>query len=117
MPEQSNAMGGALNAAWKVIPRAFVKLSHPQGRNSPISKKNTIVEEVVPLALTSRTPDAIGLHKQVARLCGERVANATWGIRLYFGDAQIAFTLGLVFVTHTQEGWKAWYTRSYISRN
>jgi hypothetical protein len=98
-----------LKGAWKTIPRVFAIVNRVQGRHEPVSKRNTVVEEVESLDPDNASPRARPFRKAAAKQCGSVTARHSWAITLLFGESVIADTTGVAFVSHTPNGWVIWY--------
>jgi hypothetical protein len=100
-----------LKGAWETIPRVFAVANRVQGRHEPVTKKNTVVEEVESLNSANTSPRARPFRKAAAKQCGSITAQHSWAITLLFGEAVIADTTGVAYVTRTPTRWVIWYAR------
>jgi hypothetical protein len=94
-----------LDGAHASIHRLFPKKNHGQGRTDPVTRRTTHIREVVALSRTSN--DATAFRRVAARVCGARIARASWAVVANFplspmaSASQVAF-----FLVNTSGGWK-----------
>lgn len=98
-----------LKGAWTTIPRVFAVMNRVQGRHEPVSKKNTVVEEVESLDPANTSPRARPFRQAAARKCGSATARHSWVMTLLFGESEIADTTAVAYVTRTPSRWVIWW--------
>jgi hypothetical protein len=80
-------------------------MNYGQGRTTPVTRRSTLVREVVELNRTS--PDAVRFRRLASRSCGAATALASWAVVAQFPLAPMATTSQLVVVVvDTKTGWK-----------
>jgi hypothetical protein len=95
----------AADGAFGSIKRLFPGINYGQDRTTPVTRKTTLVREVVSLSRTSR--DALMFRRLAARRCGARTARLSWAVVAQFPDAPMATTSQIaVFVVDTTRGWR-----------
>lgn len=95
----------ATAGAFRSIKRLFSRINYGQGRTDPVTRKTTLVREVVELNRT--TPDALRFRRLAARRCGVVTARRSWAVVAAFPLAPMATTSQIAFfVVDTSRGWK-----------
>jgi hypothetical protein len=95
----------ATAGAFRSIRRLFPQINYGQGRTDPVTRRTTLVREVVELNRT--TPDALRFRKFAARRCGTQTAQRSWAVVAQFPLAPMATTSQVAFVVvDTVSGWK-----------
>jgi hypothetical protein len=72
--------------------------------------QNTPIHAIVSLAPEpDRVAGAAALKKIAVRRCGGRVASASWGVEIYYGEvAVLSAAANQAFVVKTQSGWRTY---------
>ena len=95
----------ATAGAFGSIKRLFPQINYGQGRTDPVTRKTTLVREVIELNRT--TLDALRFRKLAARRCGVGTAWQSWAVVAAFPLAEMATTGQIAFfVVDTSRGWK-----------
>lgn len=95
----------ATAGAFGSIKRLFPRINYGQGRTDPVTRKTTLVREV--LELNRTTPDALRFRQLAARRCGVGTARQSWAVVAAFPRAPMATTSQIAFfVVDTSRGWK-----------
>ena len=55
-------------------------------------------------------PPGPPLRQLAVKLCGSKVAEASWVVFLYFPECQIPCSEDTAIVTRTLNGWRLWYS-------
>ena len=94
-----------LDAAYASIKRVYPQINYGQGRTDPVTRRTTLISEVIALRRTSK--DALALRRRASRSCGETTAQASWAVAAQFPLAPMATTSQVVFfLVYTTHGWK-----------
>jgi hypothetical protein len=56
-------------------------------------------------------PPGPPLRELAVRLCGSKVAEASWVVFLYFPECQMPCSEDTAIVTRTRSGWRLWYSK------
>jgi hypothetical protein len=95
----------ATTGAFGAIKRIYPRINYGQGRTTPVTRRWTLVREVVELNRTS--PDAVRFRRLASRRCGAATAVMSWAVVAQFPLAPMATTSQLaVVVVDTTTGWK-----------
>lgn len=94
-----------IGGAYAAIKRVFPHINYGQGRTTPVTRRTTLISEVVSLSRTSR--DALAFRRLASRRCGPATARVSWAVVAQFPNAPMA-TTGQVafFLAYTVQGWR-----------
>jgi hypothetical protein len=91
--------------AFRAIQRIYPDMNFGQGRTDPVTRRTTLVREVIELNRTSA--DALRFRRLASRRCGSATALRSWAVVAQFPLAPMATTGQLVVVVvDTRDGWK-----------
>lgn len=95
----------AITGAFGSIRRLFPQINYGQGRTDPVTRRTTVIREVIELNRT--TPDALRFGALAARRCGVATARRSWAVVAVFPLAPMASTSQIAFfVVDTSQGWR-----------
>jgi hypothetical protein len=95
----------ATDGAFHAIQRVFPTINYAQGRTPPVTRRTTLVREVVEMNRTST--DALYFRRLASRRCGPATALNSWAVVAQFPLSAMATTSQMaVFVVDTETGWK-----------
>lgn len=95
----------ATAGAFRAIKRIYPHLNYGQGRTTPVTRRTTLVREVV--ELNRKSPGALRFRRVASRRCGAATAVTSWVVVAQFPLAPMATTSQLaVIVVDTTTGWK-----------
>ena len=94
-----------VDGAYAAIERVDPHRNDGQGRETPVTRKTTLIREVIQLDRTSN--DALAFRRLASRSCGAAIARASWAVVADFPLAPMATTSQVAFfLVYTTHGWK-----------
>jgi hypothetical protein len=100
------SINGVLHAAQRVLRRETLEFQgtryHLTPRNAPIDYLQRL--ETIPI----RTVPGAALRRLAAKLCGAKVAQASWALHYELPISVIAGQGGYLFFVKTRGGWRFW---------
>jgi hypothetical protein len=94
-----------VDGSFASIKRVFSDINHGQGRTTPVTRRTTLIREVIALNRTSK--DALAFRRLASRSCGATIARSSWAVVAQFPLAPMATTSQVAFfLVYTTHGWK-----------
>jgi hypothetical protein len=93
-----------VDGSYASIKRVFPDINHGQGRTTPVTRRTTLIREVV--ALNRASKDALAFRRLASRSCGATIARSSWAVVADFPLAPMATTSQVAFfLVYTIHGW------------